>query len=232
MIKPSILVLFVLLSSCGGNHSASVAESRSSDSTEKSLPQQQDSLSTANESTTIHDSLIDLFATKSATTVKNIGEIHLKYKLNTDSGFKELSFNYPQFSDIIFPDTAIAIIQGNHVRKSNYYLFRDKKLLFPILGMNFMITYVIDLEKNQMIDTYERRTYLPLVWVNSSNETFLVTDSPQYSEDQTAVELYAFICKLRENKFSQKKRNYIRYRTEDIFDEKSTRNQVVRILMQ
>ncbi|RAJ75624.1 hypothetical protein CLV59_109238 [Chitinophaga dinghuensis] len=228
MLKPFSLILFVLISSCTGNQPKIVAAKIPSDSTEPRL--QKDCLSTPSESLVVHDSLLDLVATKSATAVKNIGQLQLRYKLKNDTAFKEISVKYPLFSDVIFPDTSVAIIRGHHISKSNYFLFNDKKLLLPILGMNFMITYVIDLEKNKEVTTYERRTYLPLVWVDSSTQTFLVTDSPNYPGDQSIVEFRSFVCNFKGNTFIQQRKEKIRYKTEDIFDENLTNNQVKIIL--
>jgi hypothetical protein len=148
----------------------------------------------------VHDSAIDLIVTKSETELVTIGQMCLKFRLKGKLDYDEFCFRYPKFSDVIFPDTSVGILNNGKYRESNYYLFEDEKLLLPICGMNFLLVYVLDLKNKQVLRELERRTYLQLVWVDEKSSKYLVTDSPQFRGDQTSVFYNVFVFNVKKNK--------------------------------
>ena len=115
------------------------------------------------------------------------GEICLKYHYHMKGRdtYKECRFQYFDYSDVVFPDTCIGIINGSSFRQSNYYLVRDSILILPLIGMNnFLSIYIINLESQRVLAN-DIRTSLSLVWINEKTMNFLIADTPSYIDDTT-----------------------------------------------
>ncbi|SEW52040.1 hypothetical protein [Chitinophaga arvensicola] len=164
----------------------------------------------------IHDSLLDLTATKRNTEVKNVGEIRLEYNFKARNDTGHFSFPYPQFSDVVFSDNGIAVKKKNNYHLSGYYLFKEDKLLLPLIGMNFLMLYVIDLKSHQVM--LERRTHIEFIWVNEETGEFMATDSPQMTGTQTTVFYNAFVYNIKGNEVVLSKKGRLAFSTADVRD--------------
>jgi len=113
------------------------------------------------------------------------GVICLRYQFNLSNTNKAFSFQYFDYSEVVFPDTSIGVIAGGSLRKSNYFLIRDSILILPLIGMNnFLSVYVLNLKSQQVLGD-DMRTSLSLVWIDEKNSTFLIADTPSYIDDTT-----------------------------------------------
>lgn len=113
------------------------------------------------------------------------GEICLRYRLNHTNGYKDFCFKYFDYSEVVFPDTSVWIINGNTFRESSYCLVHDSILILPLIGMNnFLSVYVLNLKSQQVLGN-DIRTSFSLVWIDDKRSTFLTTDTPQYIDDTT-----------------------------------------------
>lgn len=115
----------------------------------------------------------------------NEGEIRLRYRLSYVNTVKDFCFKYFDYSDVVFPDTSVGIINGSSFRQSRYCVVHDSILILPLIGMNnFLSVYVLNLQSQQVIGS-DIRTSLGLVWIDEKSSTFLTTDTPDYLNDTT-----------------------------------------------
>jgi hypothetical protein len=144
----------------------------------------------------IKDSIFYLKASKD----KN-GEISLKYRLKHTNIDRDMCFRYFDYSDVVFPDLSVGLIDSHSFKESRYYLVRDSILILPLIGMNNSLSvYILNLQSQQMIIS-DIRTSFNLLWVNERSSTFLVTDTPVYIND--TIYLYKLNkYKLEENTVS------------------------------
>ncbi|RFS21185.1 hypothetical protein DVR12_17785 [Chitinophaga silvatica] len=162
----SLLILLTVLS-CQ-NRSTTIGKSSNTQST--------DSIEHFN----VKDSILRLTATP-----QTDGEICLKYYLNHFASERDLCFKYFDYSDVIFPNISVGILNGHSFRKSNYGLIHDSILVLPLIGMNdFMSVYVLNLASQQILAN-DIRTSMELVWIDEKKSTFLLSDTPLYINDTT-----------------------------------------------
>jgi len=122
------------------------------------------------------------------------GEICLKYRLSYTNTYKDFCFKYFDYSDVVFPDTSVGLINGSLFRESSYFLVHDSILILPLIGMNnFLSVYVLNLQSQQVLGS-DIRTSFGLVWIDEKSSTFLTTDTPEYINDTT------YLYKLNEYK--------------------------------
>ncbi|SHN16284.1 hypothetical protein [Chitinophaga sp. CF418] len=113
------------------------------------------------------------------------GEICLKYRLNHTNTYKYFCFKYFDYSDVVFPDTSVGIINDGSFRESSYYLVHDSILILPLIGMNnFLSVYILNLQSQEVLGS-DIRTSFSLVWIDGKSSTFLTTDTPDYINDTT-----------------------------------------------
>ncbi|NLR62340.1 hypothetical protein HGH93_29885 [Chitinophaga polysaccharea] len=132
------------------------------------------------------------------------GEICLRYRLNHTNADKDFCFKYFDYSDVVFPDTSVGVMNGSSFRESSYYLVHDSILILPLIGMNnFLSVYVLNLQSQQVLGS-DIRTSFGLVWIDEKSSTFLTTDTPEYINDTT------YLYKLNKYKIEGKELSLIK----------------------
>jgi hypothetical protein len=146
-----------------------------------------------------------LVATKTATT------INLKYKRKGSEKDSNISFPFSNYSEVVFPDTAIGLIQNKTYVKMKYYLFGDSLLILPLIGVNNLLSiYIINLKNGELIgDGENNRTSLNLVWVyvKKGEVYFITSDTPL--EKGGFVKYVLITSKIKKDSLEEIRRNPI-----------------------
>ncbi|SHL81374.1 hypothetical protein SAMN05444266_10579 [Chitinophaga jiangningensis] len=171
----------------------------------------------------INDSSIYLKASKG-----NPGEICLQYRFVNQIFFQNCCFKYFDYSNVVFPDTSIGIINESSFIVSNYFLFQDSILVLPLIGMNDCLSiYIINLRSKQVI-VNDIRTAFSLVWMDKNSASFVITDTPRYINDSTLLyRLNKYSIHGAEVSIMKTDMSYLKYRLKD--DLKTQYNIVRRI---
>ncbi len=157
------------------------------------------------------DKIVTFTKTYSLAITKNTktSRVNIQYRLNGMKEEKNVSFAYLNYSDQVFPDTAIALIENGAYKKMQYCLIGDSLLILPLIVHNNMLsTYIVNLKTGAIIGN-DIRTSLYLIWVylKNNNIFFVSSDSPKLND--TSVAYVLINCRIKNNRVEERKRKKI-----------------------
>jgi len=131
--------------------------------------------------------------------------VTLVYRYKTERKIRTLHIVHPLFSDVVFPELSVGVIEPGIYKERQFYIINDSLLILPLIGIsNKLHIYVVNLLSEKVYEQ-DIRSAFSYVWINPSSLSFVTSNAPYYKDDTLVYTLNLYTIRPSEIILSKKK---------------------------
>lgn len=105
---------------------------------------------------------------------------------------KELTFRFPDYSAVVFPDRAITVLDDSAYHYKKLLFLGDSLLILPLIGIHNYITAVVINLRTGAVLASDNRSFFSTIWVRTRPRLRLLSSDMPYPDPDASRESYRY----------------------------------------